>query len=101
MLMTGMPARSPSARPGSARHRPAAARRGVGLLRDRLLDLLGLRVGVGRLEQAELDVVVLSAACLRVLGDRAEPAVVGRRDARDDLDLLARPPSAGSSAAVR
>ena len=32
---------------------------GVGLLRDRLLDLLRLRVRVGRLEQLEVDVVVL------------------------------------------
>ena len=72
---------------GDRRQRRAVLRQHderVGLLGDRLLDLLRLRVGVGRLEQLELDVVVLLGRRLGVLGDRAEPAVVGRRHAGDD-----------------
>ena len=72
---------------GDRRERRAVLRQHderVGLLRDRLLDLLRLRVGVRRLEQLEVDVVVLVGRGLGVLRDRAEPAVVGRRDAGDD-----------------
>ena len=60
MLTTGMPAAS--ALLGDRRERGAVLGQddeGVRLLRDRLLDLLRLRVGVGGLEQLELDVVVL------------------------------------------
>ena len=58
--MTGMPARLGLL--GDRRQRLTVLRQHderVRLLGDRLLDLLGLRVGVGRLEQLELDVVVL------------------------------------------
>ena len=67
---------------------------GVGLLRDRLLDLLRLRVRVRGLEQLEVDVVVLVGGRLGVLRDRAEPTVVGRGNARDDRDRLAGAASA-------
>jgi hypothetical protein len=62
----------------------------VGFFRDHLLDLLRLRIGVGRLEQFEIDVVVFVCLLLRVLGNRAEPAVVGRRHAGDDAHGLTR-----------
>ena len=62
----------------------------VGLLVDDGLDLRGLAVGVGRLEQAELDVVDGIGGLLRLGRDLAEPAVIGRRHAGDDRHGLAR-----------
>ena len=51
----------------------------VGLLVDERLDLRGLAVGVGGLDQPELDVVPLVGRLLRLRRDLAEPAVVGGR----------------------
>ena len=88
--------------PGDRGQRGAVLRQDderVRVLRDRLLDLLRLGVGVRGLEQGELDVVVGVGCGLRVLRDRPEPAVIGGRDARDDRHRLARG-AAGGGAAV-
>ena len=64
-LMTAMPALRLAER---QEERSAVLRQDderVGVLRDRLLDLLGLGVGVGGLEEGELDVVVRVGGSLR------------------------------------